>query len=98
MNARDHMLGAIAPVAGSDTGRRGQGAAGPAYPGLSQRRQRAGIDMPARFQFGKTSDLQNSEDSLPPGRNSLSQTPLGLVIHECVQTRKLQTRSANWQR
>ena len=32
MNACDHMLGAIAPEAGSDTGRRGQGAAGPVYP------------------------------------------------------------------
>ena len=46
MNARDHMLGATAAVAGSDTGHRGQGAAGPAYPGLAQRRQRAGIDIP----------------------------------------------------
>ena len=72
------------PVAGSDTGRCGQGAAGPAYPGLAQRRQRAGIDIPARFQFGKTSDLQSPDDLLPPGRNSLSRTPLGLVFRECL--------------
>ena len=52
MNARDHMLGSIALVAGSDTGRRGQGAAGPAYPGLAQRWQWAGFDMPAHFHFG----------------------------------------------
>ena len=70
MNAYDHMLGAIALVAGSNTGRRGQGAAGPAYPGIAQRQWRAGIDMPARFQ-----DLQSPEDLLLPGRKQPN--PLG---------------------
>ena len=51
MNARDHMPGA--------TTRQGPTLAvvDMAYPGLSQCRQRAGIDMPARFQFRKASDL-----------------------------------------
>ena len=74
MNARDHMLGATAPVAGSDTGRRGQGAAGPAYPGLAQR---TGIDMPARFQFSKASDLRSPEESLPLGRKQCEPNPFG---------------------
>ena len=56
MNARDPMLGVTAQVVGSGTGRCGQGAAGPAYPGLAQRRQWAGIDMPARFQFIKAAE------------------------------------------
>ena len=60
------LVDAAAPVARSDTGLRGQGAADPAYPGLAQCRQRAQIDMLARFQFGKTSDLQSPEDVLPP--------------------------------
>ena len=77
MNACDHMLGAIAPVAGSDTGRRGQGAAGPAYPGLAQRWRRAGIDMPARFQFGKISDLQSPGDLFPPSGKQFEPNPLG---------------------
>ena len=77
MNARDHMMGAIAPVAGSDTGRRGQGAAGPAYPGLAQGQQRSVIDMPARFQFGKASDLQSPEDSLRLCRKQFEPDPLG---------------------
>ena len=76
LNTRDHMLGVIAPVAGSDTGRRGQGAADPAYPGLAQRRRRAGIDMPARFQFGKSSDLQSPEDLLPPAGKQFEPDPL----------------------
>ena len=84
MNVRDHMLGAIAPVAGSDTGRRGQGVAGPAYPQLAQRQWRAGIDMPARFQFGKTAGLQSPEDCYPRAENGLSRTPLGLVFSECL--------------
>ena len=78
MNARcDHMLGDTAPVAWSDTGRRGQGAAGPAYPGLAQRRQRAGIDIPASFQFSKASDLRSSEGSLLPGRKQFEPDPFG---------------------
>ena len=77
MNVRDHMLGTTTPVAGSDTGCRGQGVASPAYPGLAQRRQRAGINMPAHFQFSKTSDLQSPEDSLPPGRKQFEPDPLG---------------------
>ena len=77
MNTRDHMLGATAPVAGSDTGRRGQGAAGPAYPGLAQRRQRAGIDMLARFQFSKASDLRSPEGLLSLGRKQFEPDPFG---------------------
>ena len=90
MNAHNHILGAIAPMALSDTGRRGQGAAGPAYPGLAQCRRQAGIDMPARFQFGKNSDLQSPEDLLPTGRKRFEADPLWLVFSEClIQTRKL---------
>ena len=75
MNTRNHMLGDTALVAGSDTGRRGQGTAGPAYSGLAQRRQRAGIDMQARFQFSKAPDLRSPEGSLPPGRKQFEPDP-----------------------
>ena len=43
---------------------REQGAADLVYPGLAQRRQRAGINMLARFQFGKASDLQSQSRTL----------------------------------
>ena len=91
MNTRDHMLGAIAPVAGSDTGRRGNGAADPAYPGLAQCRRRAGIDMPARFHFGKSSDLQSPEDLFSPAGKQFEPDPRGLIFSECwIQTKKLE--------
>ena len=77
MNARDHMLGTTAKVAASDTGRRGQGAAGPAYPGLAQRQQRAEIDIPARFQFSKALNLRSPEGLLPPGRKQFEPDPFG---------------------
>ena len=75
------MLGATAPVAGSDTGRRGQGAARPAYPGLAQRR--------------KDSDLRSSEGSLPLGRKQFEPDPFGLACCEgLIQTMELECQPA----
>ena len=56
-------------VAGHGTTRRRQGVAKSTYPGLAQRRQRAGIRMPTGFNFEKkTPGLKSPDRQLPPGR------------------------------
>ena len=57
--------GATAQLVRSGDGRRRQGAANPAYPGLTQRRQNAGIKTPARFYFGMASGHLSPDRQLP---------------------------------
>ena len=64
-------------MSGSGTGHRRQGTAHPTYPGLAQRRQRAGIRTPTRFNFGKAPGLRSPDGQLPPVGAQFEPDPFG---------------------
>ena len=66
----------------------GQGTANPTYPGLAQRRQRAGFKTPSRFNFVKAPDCGAWMASFRSWGHSLSRTHLGLIWEELTRTRR----------
>ena len=75
-------------MAGSGTGRRRQGAAIPAYPGLTHRRQRAGMKTPTQLRFGKVLDRPSPDEQLSPEEKhfepNLTRLPAGNVVSDPV--------------
>ena len=76
-NHVDNCRGATAQVTGSGTGHCKQGAVIPTYPGLAQRRQRAGTKTPTHFNFGKSTGLQSPDGQLPPLGEQFELDPFG---------------------